>query len=351
MIGRKLSWRVSTLLSFGAGLVSFALACGDEGDGTATPTPDGGAPDAATEDSGNADAALPSPAELDAFCRATLGLYAPRYAECCDPAAAPKRYAFDESLLKGVHLACTMSLGKSIDGGRATFASAPAGTCATNVSSAIEARTCPEVLRTPSNQPSASIFNEATGCAEVLVGRQAADAPCANDYECIDGLTCIGWTTTSDGACKPPPGEGALCAYAIPDGGGFLELVRWGFGDHPRCAAGLYCDSMAMQQGTCKPRKPADGTCDSSDECAEGLRCQVGVCGTAGPAPVEAPCERSSDCQDRLYCKSADGGRVCAAREVAGSPCSNEFGSECEGACVKPDGGSAASCVAYCGSR
>ncbi|HVH41896.1 MAG TPA: Dickkopf N-terminal cysteine-rich domain-containing protein [Labilithrix sp.] len=317
---------------------------------TTTPPPDGSPPDASTFDVTNTDAP-PTDTELEAFCKGTLGLYAPSYAECCDPSAAPKRYAFDKTLLEGLLLSCTMSLGKSVQSGRATFVPAAAATCTTNVSGAMQARTCPEVLHTPSNQPSKSIFKEAAGCSEVLVGRQALDASCANDYECLDGLTCVGWTTTSDGTCKTPPGDSALCGYAIPDGGGFLELVRWGFGTHPRCAAGFYCASTALQQGTCRPSKPADGSCNSHDECADGLRCQLGVCGTAGPAPADAPCKRNSDCQDRLFCKSADGGSLCASPEVAGTPCSNELGSECQGACVKPDGGGPASCVAYCGSQ
>lgn len=351
MVTQTLRWRVLTALSLAGALVSFAMACGDEAAVTTIPTPDGSPPDASTVDVTHADAALPADTDLDAFCRGTLGLYAPKYEECCDPSAAPKQYSFDDTLLKGALLACTTSLGKSVQTGRASFVPAAAATCETNVRGEIEARTCPDVLRTPSNQPSKSIFKETAGCSDVLVGKQGADAPCANDYECLDGLTCVGWTPQNDGTCKAPPAEGALCGYAIPDGGGFIDLVRWGFGTHPRCAAGFYCASTALQQGTCRPSKPADGSCDSHDECAEGLRCQSGVCGTAGPAPADAPCKRNSDCQERLYCKSADGGRLCAPRELAGTRCSNELGSECQGACVKPDGGGAASCVAFCGSQ
>jgi hypothetical protein len=350
MINLRLRGRLLTVLPLTGVLVSFAMACGEEASVTTTPTPDGSPPDASTSDVALADATPPTDTELDAFCKDTLGLYAPRYAECCDPSAAPKQYAFNETILKGLHLACTTSLGKSVQSGRATFALAAATMCEANASGQIRARTCPDVLRTPSNQPPKSIFNGATGCAEAVVGRQGVDAACANDYECLDGLTCIGWTPQGDGACKAPPGEAALCGYAIPDGGGFLELFHWGFGNHPRCAAGFYCAASALQQGTCRPSKLATGPCDSHDECAEGLRCQLGVCGTAGAAPADAPCERNSDCQDRLYCKSAEAGRVCAPREVAGTPCGNPLGSECQGACVKPDGGTA-SCVAFCGSQ
>lgn len=325
------------------------MACGDDASVTTDPTPDGSSPDASTADVDEPDAVPPTDTELEAFCRGTLGLYAPRFEECCDPAAAPKVYSFDVALLKSVLLACTTSLGKSVESGRAAFVPAAAATCQANVGATIQGRTCPDVLRTPSNQPQQSIFNEAGGCAEAIVGHQGVDAPCSNDYECQDGLTCVGWTTNSDGACKTPPGEAAPCGYAIPDGGGFIELVRWGFGTHPRCAAGLYCASTALAQGTCRASKLADASCDSNDECAEGLRCQLGVCGTAGPAADGAPCKRNSDCQDRLYCKSTDGGRLCAPREVAGAPCSGAFSSECQGACVEPDGG-AASCVAFCGS-
>ncbi len=352
MIARTFRLRVLGALAVGSALVSFAMACGDDAAVTTTPPPpDGSPPDASTGDATLADAPPPTDTELDAFCNGTLGLYAPRYEECCDPSVAPKQYHFDDTILKGALLACTMSLGKSVEDGRATFVPAAAATCEANVSGAIEARACSDVRRAPSNQPPKSIFKDATGCSEVLLGHQAVDAPCANDYECLDGLTCVGWSPKADGTCKAPPGEGAPCGHGVPDGGAFLELVRWGFGTHPRCAAGFYCASTVFEQGTCRPSKLAEGSCDSDDECAEGLRCQLGTCGTAGPAPADAPCRRDSDCQDRLYCKRADGGKLCAPREVAGTPCSDELGSACQGACVEPDGGGAAICVAYCGSQ
>lgn len=350
MIALTLRWRLLTALSLGGALASSAMACGDEAAPTADPAPDGSTPDGSTSDATQADAPPPTGDELDAFCKGTLGLYAPMYAQCCDPAPAPKQYAFNEKLLEMLALSCTTSLGKSVQSGRAAFASTAAATCKKTASSAIQARACPDVLRSPSNQPSKSIFDDATGCSEVLTGRQGAGASCANDYECTDGLTCVGWTSNSDGTCSTPPGDGALCGYAIPDGGGFIELVHWGFGTHPRCAAGFYCASTALQQGTCRPSKLADDSCNANEECAEGLRCQLGTCGTAGPAPADAPCKRNTDCQDRLFCKSGDGGSLCATRGVAGTACSNELGSECQGACVKPDGGGAASCVAFCGS-
>lgn len=342
-------WRLGAALSLGGALVALAAACGSDDAAEMQPSPDGSPPDAGVDDAPS-DAPAASPSQVDAFCDGTLGLYAPRFESCCDANVAPKTFAFDHTLLRGVHSACKSSLGKSVQSGRAAFGATAATSCATNVSAAIEARTCPDALRTPSNQPSRSIFGEAAGCSEALVGRQAVDAPCANDYECLDGLTCVGWTAESDGVCKAPPGEGASCGYAIPDGGGFIELVRWGFGDHPRCAAGFYCASSALQQGTCRPSKPAEGACDSHDECAEGLRCQLGVCGTAGPSPAGATCERKTDCQDRLYCKRGEDGSVCAPREAAGASCSGELGPECEGACVTRDGGGG-TCVAFCGSR
>ena len=329
--------------------MSLAFACGEDAV-SAPATADAAPPDASPPDASETDAPAPSASGVEAFCKGTLGLYAPRYATCCDSNAAPKKYGFDETLLKALLPACTATLGKSVQGGRATFDPAAAATCEKNVGAAIQARACPDVLRSPSNQPSRSIFDDAPGCVEMIAGRQGAGAPCANDHECVDGLTCVGWTSDGDGTCKAPPGEGAPCGYAVPDGGGFIELVRWGFGTHPRCAAGLYCASTATQQGVCRATKPANGSCSAHDECASGLRCQLGVCGTEGPAPEGGPCKKASDCQDRLYCKAADGGSACAPREVAGTSCANELGSECQGACVQPDGGAAA-CVAYCGSQ
>lgn len=348
MLTQRLPWRVLTALSVAGAVVSLAVACGDEAS-PAEASPDGSTEDAATADAVATDDAAPA-SDISAFCNDTLGRYAPRYAECCDATAAPKRYALDSKLLQAVGLGCTVTLGKSIDSGRATLSPTAAATCRENVASDIARRPCAEVLHDPTNQPSPSIFKGAAGCVDALAGKQPVDAPCSNDYECGDGLTCVGWTPTTDGACKTPPAEGALCGFAIPDGGGFLELVRWGFGNHPRCATGLYCDATSTQQGTCRARKAADASCDDHDECADGLRCQLGVCSTTQPAPADAPCRRGSDCQDRLFCKSGDGGSACATPGTAGTSCGNEYGSECQGTCVKPDGGGAATCVAYCGA-
>lgn len=349
MVPRHLPARLLLSLVTGAGLVTLAFACGSEDSTQASPAADASAVDATTDAAESADVTVPPPGDIEAFCAGTLALHAPRYEGCCEKAAAPKRYAFDDALLKALAVECTEALGASVKGGRAAFDAAAAATCEANVSASIQGKTCPEVLHSPNNQPNASIFAGAAGCPDALVGRQPADAPCSNDYECTDGLTCVGWTSKSDGVCKPPPGDGASCGYAIPDGGGFIELVKWGFGTHPRCAEGFFCDATATQQGICRARAAATGPCDRDEECADGLRCQLGTCGTAGPAPADATCKRNTDCQDGLVCKSADGGSVCAPRAAAGTPCSSEFGFECAGACVKPDGGSA-TCVAYCGS-
>jgi hypothetical protein len=329
--------------------VALAVACGDDAAAPASTPPDASSPDAATSDVVQGDA--PVSTGVEAFCMGTLGLYAPAYEECCDETVAPKKYEFDLTFLRIASAGCTEMLGKSVATGRATFVASAAATCTANVSAYVEGRTCPDVLHSPTNQPADDIFKGEPGCSEVIAGAQGADAPCSNDYECVDGLTCIGYTAESDGACKPPPGEAAICGNGIPDGSGFVDIFRWGFGTHPRCAPGFHCAGTALQQGTCKPLVPASGACNDNDDCAEGLRCQVGVCGTAGPAPANAPCDRNSDCQDRHYCKSVDGGYVCAPREAAGTPCKSALGSECQGTCLVPDGGSSGSCVAYCGSQ
>lgn len=350
MIARTLHRRVFSASFLGGAIVALVMACGDDAGAPADPPPDGSSPEAGIDDVLQTDAALATDGGIEGFCQETLGLYPSRYEACCDPAAAPKKYTFDHTLLGALPIACTTAIGQSIASGRATLVPAAAATCQTNMRAAVDARTCPEVLRNPNNQPAKSLFRDAEGCSAAVVGHQALDAPCLHDYECEDGLTCVGWTRDSDGACKSPPGEGAPCGYAVPDGG-FIDLLNWGFGAHPRCAPGLYCASTTQQQGTCQPTNGDGGPCDSDDECADGLRCQVGKCGTAGPAPAGAPCERSSDCQDALYCKSTDDGRVCSERAVAGSPCSSTLGSDCQGACVEPDGGGDLTCVAYCGSR
>lgn len=339
------------VLALSSALVSLALACGDDPTDAPAGAPDASSSDApvtppppSTPSDGGVDAT-----ELEAFCAGTLGLRAPRYAECCSEADAPQRYRFDHGLLSGLGLECTESLGKSLAANRVTFVASAAQTCATNVSTELAARSCPEVVRAPTNEQPKTLFNEAEGCADVIVGRQSEGAPCARDYECQDGLTCVGWTPDGDGVCKTPPGDGELCGNGIPDGSGFFDILTWGFGSHPRCAAGFTCSPTAFQQGTCKAQQPAGGECDAHEECLDGLRCQNGSCSTDGPGPAAAPCERTSDCQGGLFCKFADGGS-CTPRGVAGDECTSDLSSECQGACVREDGGPR-HCVAYCGSQ
>ncbi len=346
--------RLFALFGILGGTTATALvACGGDDSGVDT-TMDASTQDGST--SGNdahVDAPLgdAGPSSVDDFCAHTLALYAPKLESCCSRDAAPSQYDFDDLLLRAVLTACSTNLGKSVASGRASLDSASASSCAANMQALLASEVCPDTARSASNQPTTSLFHDAGGCATAIVGHQAAGAPCADDYECQDGLTCVGWTSKSDGTCMAPPAVGKPCGNDVPDGSAFVDLLLWGFGTHPRCATGGYCATTAVKQGACTATKGADASCFSMVECSDGLRCQLGTCNSGGPVAEGAPCVRSSDCQDRLYCKTHDGGATCQKHEAAGTPCGSSLGSECQGACVVPDGGSSGSCVAFCGSN
>jgi len=82
--------------------VGAAIACGDE-----APVADNPLPDAATGnpvDGSVSTATTDAPpvvpdAELDVFCKGSLGLHAPKYANCCNATDAPKTTSSASSAL------------------------------------------------------------------------------------------------------------------------------------------------------------------------------------------------------------------------------------------------------------
>lgn len=336
---------------------AVAVACGGDDETAAGPadasfgdgSSDGGG---GPSDAAGVDGAAFVDAGVGTFCAQTLGLYLPKFESCCDKDAAPSAYDNDHALISIFAELCRESLGKSVASGRASLDSAAAATCAASLSQNIAATPCPDTARSASNQPTGSVFHDANGCAQAIVGLQGEGSPCANDYECRDGLTCVGWTPKSDGTCKTPPAQSQPCGNGVPEGGAFADIVRWGFGSHPRCVAGDYCAATALQPGTCRPAKEADASCFDPVECATGLRCQLETCATAPPSPASSPCRLPWDCADHLYCKTPDDGGLgtCTPRELGGTACSSTSSTTCAGACAAPVGGGAFRCVDFCGT-
>jgi hypothetical protein len=120
-----------------------------------------------------------------------------------------------------------------------------------------------------------------------------ASGPCNDTSTCAPGLTCIGNTGTSLGACVPLAGLGASCDLA--DGGS-------------RCDArfGLYCNTPAGK--VCAPV----GTATASQ-----------TCGTVDGGVI--------DCLQDSFCQKSEGSTVgtCVAPAAEGAPCDTLNGPIC----------------------
>ena len=92
------------------------------------------------------------------------------------------------------------------------------------------------------------------GTCQVVTVTKPAGSRCAERSECSEGLDCI------DGFCGTRISLGEDCTGAF-----------------------AYCEEGECVDGTCQKAsdlKPAGGTCAARSECADGLDCIWGVCGT-----------------------------------------------------------------------
>jgi hypothetical protein len=194
-------------------------------------------------------------------------------------------------------------------------------------------------------------------CDGVVVGQEDAGQPCADDMECKDGLACIGNGNpletgdgggVKDGVCTKAAAIGAKCERAGESSMGFG-------GAHPTCAANAFCDAL---EHSCKAAAASGAKCTSDRQCASGLACQLGKCGTEPPAPVNGACIDETDCASDLFCDGANAfdeppkpGK-CAEKKPAGAEC--KLTGECKGRCDTGDaglfGGAKGKCAAFCGS-
>lgn len=304
-------------------------------------TTDGGARDAATAaDAPPADApaSFPDGGAGVAFCDATYGVLRTAFEGCCPSGdTTTNDYIFIDAIMGAVLQTCEGELSSAIGRGRVRFDAAAAQTCEASFRQTVAQGECwPQI---DMNQPAAPVFS-ASACAGVVTGLQKAGAPCAVDFECAEGLTCVGWAQGVDGQCTMPGGPGAACERAADAGAGLY--VDWGLGMHPSCAAGATCSGSV-----CAAQGGSGASCTTDDACTSGLTCHLGKCGTTGPATTGGACQNKSDCQEGLYCDPT--GSTCQPRDAAGAACTS--GSDaCKGYCAVPDGGSAGVCTAVCGS-
>jgi len=309
----------------------------DGGPGDAMPrddaAPDGGA--------GEASVAVDAGAGV-AFCEASYGELRVAFEGCCNSGDTSQNdYKFIDAIYAAVTTDCENAVSSAITKGRVTFDATAAAACVGAFQQQVDQGNCWGQVDT--NQPGPPIFGS-SACQGVVTGLQAAGQSCAVDFECQNGLTCVGWTGASDGRCATPGAVGAPCEQA-PDAGSALYL-DWGFGNHPSCATGAYCVTP-----TCQAQAASGAPCSSDSQCASPMICLLGACSAGGPSGDGGPCDSKVDCQNGLYCAPADGGTLgaCTPREPMGGECTGN-GDQCEGLCVVPDSGGAGVCTAFCGS-
>jgi hypothetical protein len=334
--------------------VGVLTACGADSGGGAGPPDAGGegaTPPPPPSDGGSGDGSLPPPtpgAGKD-FCDKTYKAYFDAYFACCNAQDKMQpQYGFSNALLTLFEMACRSDLEASIGKGRVTIDPGAAAACEAAFQGIIAQGLCGKT----SSQLSAEIIPlqaEAAQCNAAVVGLQPAGQPCAGDYDCNTGLTCVGWTNASDGVCEVPPPLDASCGEGPTDGG--TITVNLTLGTHPACAPGGYCSVRK-----CLAQQPDDGGCSSNGECLSG-KCHVDHCGTQGPTDVDTPCRSNSDCLDTLYCQLPDGGflgaGVCKPKNPANTPCAQGGllqSGECKGICNVPDGGAGGTCISFCQS-
>ncbi len=284
-----------------------------------------------SDNGGANDMALPTVGSPEAFCNDVVGALTAKVQGCCSTAdQQTSEYALTYAFIQAFGTLCSSRLAAAVAAGRIDYNDDNARACLALVEGQLGGA-CGSL--------SGTLGMMKVTCAAVTTGKQGAGQPCRGDVECQEGLTCVGFTDQSDGACQQPGGVGAACGHGFPDGGGAVITFTYPWGNHPACASGNWCDS-----GKCASQVGSGGNCFDDAQCQSGLTCHDGTCGTAGPAGTGGACQGDDDCQSGLFCAT----NVCAAKQVAGTMCSS--GSQCLGRCARPDGGGQGTCAAFCGS-
>jgi hypothetical protein len=135
--------------------------------------------------------------------------------------------------------------------------------------------------------------------------------PCRDDANCVEPLTCL-----------PVPGSTAfdlgMCGAKLPNGA--------------LCNSFDDCESDLCDTDVCAPQPGLGEACVST--CAEGLRCEAGVCSSKGYAGD--PCGEGVAC---VNSRCIDG--TCTNRGHFGDACSvadDCLSRSCDGVCVDPVG-------------
>ncbi len=302
--------------------------------GRTSSTSDG---DAGVGDAGDTSTAIDGAALA---CNATMGQYLESFASCCSP--ADRETATYAAIVDRATGWCESYLRSSLDQARVRVDADRAATCKADVAAYLHVH--PNCWPTPNRYPHPATAFTSAACKAAVIGLRAEGESCRVDFECSDGLTCVGWSNDSDGSCKRPPLVGETCKYAVPADTTNFSVTDYSFpfGAHPACAPGAYCDV------TCKPLSAVGEACDTDTGCNAGLVCLARRC-TAGDYVAEGgTCTYVHECRDGLDCvvptQGTDPSGHCTARKSAGGACKR--GWDCLGRCDTASG----TCVAFCGA-
>jgi hypothetical protein len=288
-------------------------------------------------DAGAESAADAQQQDTASFCAETFGRHAAAYDSCCTAGdKLTPLYKAAYGTWAAVAWECGDKLARSVAQGRATLVEEAASSCVQQVGALHDQAGC-AVLH-------AGIDWEATSCRGAVLGLQAEGQPCRYRYECMGGLTCVGYSDGLDGACQGVSPGGACRMEEVS--GAADDIFDALFGQHPVCADGYSCQHTA-QYGVCAKRAGPGSYCVVDGDCEPGLRCQLGACGTSAPSQQGGDCNVSQDCAPGLYChpqSQAGAWGTCESTKAAGQPCSAYPSDACLGYCGP------GVCVEICGS-
>lgn len=355
---------------FGAAAVTtvagIVIACGGSGGGGDLNQPSASSSSGATSSSGGSSGLTSSssssggpsgiyvaaqPGEGKALCDGMYGKLAAVFDKCCSATDKQvQEYGFAVGLYTLVTQTCSPLLENSIAKGRLERDAAAAAACLAAYDK-IFSGACstgpfgisPDVANDP------DIKAGADACKKAIRGVVKEGGACSQDVDCVDGLTCVGWTQTgdagTDGVCKQPPALTEACG-AGPTEAGFTIDLNFNAHTHPECAPGGWCSGR-----TCQEQADPGESCSTDKQCKGGKLCRVGVCGDLGDADQGGPCKKNDDCKNELYCAGVVNNQpgTCQPKLPDGSACTSTVNA-CRGRCERPDGSTEGTCKSFCGS-
>jgi len=187
-------------------------------------------------------------------------------------------------------------------------------------------------------------------CQGLVKGLVPEGGECRSSLECAGSLRCRGVGPTTAGKCARAGAVGELCGGTTDT---LATLVRQNDLDeqHPECVTG-HCIKHR-----CAMPVLADGVCQVTLDCAEGLQC------VPAPGPVKKGARPERRCARRpLPTREGEpcpggicGGDLqcvmskCTSRKPGGEECTND--SECRGGCIRTGDGAKGKCGPRCDIR